>query len=894
MGPFRARASLISGTGLSGGARRDLLRGKNSAKIPPLQNPPMRRTLVILLFIAGISFAPLPVRAQTDASSEQFVEFFLGVKKAEEQEKAGDTRAALAMYRAALATLTKIKQENPKWQADLIDHRIKTTSESIARVQGKAGGAAMVGGGAMTPGANDPGVLPLLDPEDPLSPKATAALPPPPKGKKPKYAPLIDESDPLAGVKQRLASLESQLNDANERLREEQERNAKITKDMSDAIDAKAKAEDARKKAMNLSEVYQKSFLDLKGKGDANVERVKELEAKWAEAKKTAQDTQANLDAAEERISQLLGRSRVMQAKAAEAGTLPAQVKALQAKLDAEQKATAQQADGAKKREEDLKSQIAALNKERKDSGTMPAELKALQAKLDAELQMAASEAAKAKKREDDLKGQLSELTKERNDAREELVRLKELNKHTDKLMADNAGLLKKLGDYEKQIFDFKSNAASRDTELATLRKKVTETQNALTSSDERNITLQAEIAELQKRVGDYSKQIAQFKADKTASLEERQRMESENKLLQGIVMRVLQEDANRSQRKKMIQSEISKLHIQSDALLKQINYLTEPTIKLTNAERKLFKKPKFDVEDPNTLVFVMPAQSGAETPATTTTEPAKPATETPELPPLPKPPETTGVTPPDAAKPPVETVKGELPAPPVLKSKLGDDLPVKESTETKRPEVGATPAVTSTSGAKLPADVKPLAEQAKQAFEREKFPDSEKLYDKALQQAPNNVYLLSNRAVVQFRMGKFKQAEESFKKALAIAPEDAFCWSTIGIVYYSEEKYDDAVNALTKSLAINPRNPTAHNYLGITAAQKGWLEAAQKELESAIQLDPKYADAWFNLAVTHTLKTPPDKEEAGKAYKKAIELGAEHDPAMEALITSAGASINK
>ena len=89
-------------------------------------------------------------------------------------------------------------------------------------------------------------------------------------------------------------------------------------------------------------------------------------------------------------------------------------------------------------------------------------------------------------------------------------------------------------------------------------------------------------------------------------------------------------------------------------------------------------------------------------------------------------------------------------------------------------------------------------------------------------------------------------------------------------------------MNALTKSLAINPKNPTAHNYLGITAAQKGWIEAAQKELETAIQLDPKYADAWFNLAVTQTLKNPPNKEEARKAYKKAVELGAEPDPAME------------
>ena len=835
----------------------------------------MRRTFVILSFIAGISFAPLSVCAQgTDAASEQFVEVFLGVKKAEEQEKSGDVKAAVATYRAALGTLMRIKKESPEWQKDLIDHRIKTTSDSIARLQDKVGGGAMTGG-AMKPGGSEPGVLPPLDVTD-LPPMPTPA----PRGKAPKNAPVIDSANPLAAVQQQMEDLRDRLSKAEDRIREEQERNAKLTKDMTDALDSKTKAEEARKKALNLSEVYQKSFLELKAKGDASGERAKDLESKLAAANQSAVETQANLEAAEERISQLLGRTQALASKAKEAE----QVKTLKAKLEAEQKATAQQADDAKKREADLKNQIATLNKERKDSGTMPAELKALQAKLDAELQTSASEAAKAKKREDDLKGQLTVLTKDRNDAREELVRLREANKDTDKLMAVNAGLLKKLGEAEKQILNFKSTGGSRDQQLEALRKQVADTQKALDSSGEKNVTLQAEIGELQKKVGDYSKQIAQFKADKTASLEERQRMESENKLLQGIVMRVLQEDANRAQRQKMIQTEVGKLHIQSDTLLKQINYLTQPTVKLSAAERKLFKKPVFEVQDPNTLVAVkqdMPP--GTEPAVPPTSEPPTPATEKPETTPGPKPPETTGNTPPQT-KPPGDMVKLDNP-PKGVKPKPGDDLPVKDPVESKAPEASATPPVASTTGAMLPADVKPLAEQAKKAFEAEKFSDAERLYDKTLQKAPNNVYLLSNRAVVQFRMGKFKQAEESFKKALAIAPEDAFCWSTIGIVYYSEEKYDEAVNALTKSLAINPKNPTAHNYLGITAAQKGWLEAAQKELESAVQLDPKYADAWYNLAVTYTTKVPPDIEEAKKAYKKAIELGAAKEAAMEEML---------
>jgi len=63
------------------------------------------------------------------------------------------------------------------------------------------------------------------------------------------------------------------------------------------------------------------------------------------------------------------------------------------------------------------------------------------------------------------------------------------------------------------------------------------------------------------------------------------------------------------------------------------------------------------------------------------------------------------------------------------------------------------------------------------------------------------------------------------------------------------------------------------------------WQEAAQKELETATDLDPNYADAHFNLAVVFGTQSPPNKEEARKHYKRAVELGAEPDGNLEQLI---------
>ena len=858
----------------------------------------MRRTLVILCFIFGISFAPLPLRAQgTDAAQQQFVEAFLGVRKAEDQEKSGDVKTALATYKTALGTLMRIKQENPKWQSELLDFRIKRTAEAIDRLDGQSGGAMMT----TKPGGNSGDILPPL--KDPLDDPSIPPIPGSPR-KPVKVAPAGDDSNPIAAVQQQIQDYKRQLAEAKRQLQDEQERNAKLTTDIGEAFGSQKKAETAQKKAQQLAEVLEASMHDLKTAGEQSGSRAKDLEAKLAAANRSSAETKAELEAAEERVSQLLARSRKMTEVAGQAATLPKQVDSLKAKLDAEQKATVQQAEQAKKREADLKTQIAALAKDKAESAGAVAEMKSLQAKLDAEVKTTASEAMKAKKREEDLKGQIATLTKERNDDREELVRLRELSKSTDKLMADNAGLLKKLGDAEKQILSFKSTGGSRDAELVALTKQVTDAQKGLLASNQKNATMQVEIAELQKKVTEYGKQISEFKADKKASAEERKKLDDENRLLQGIVMRVLQEDANRNQRKKMIQEEVGKLHIQSGALLQQISYLAQPVVKLSNAERKLFKKPVIDVQDLNTLVYVMPTKqtdpAGETQPPENNTETTKPAPEvTPGTPPSTKPPEPGGTTPPENTKPPGETTKPEVP-PTGVKPKTDGDLPAKDpadtkppvtkpvepkSNDTKTPDAGATPPVTGSAGVKLPAEARPLADQAKKAFDGEKFAEAERLYDKTLQIAPNNVYLLSNRAVVQYRQGKYKQAEETFKKALALAPEDAFCWSTIGIVYYQEEKYDDAVNALTKSLAINQRNPTAHNYLGITAAHKGWLEAAQKELESAVQLDPKYGDAWYNLAIALASKTPPDKVEAQKAYEKALELGVPKNEEMETLL---------
>lgn len=196
-----------------------------------------------------------------------------------------------------------------------------------------------------------------------------------------------------------------------------------------------------------------------------------------------------------------------------------------------------------------------------------------------------------------------------------------------------------------------------------------------------------------------------------------------------------------------------------------------------------------------------------------------------------------------------------------------------------------AGPNVQTTFTPGVPAELVPLAREAKANFDSGKFRASEKQYEQILAKSPNNLYALSNLGAVYFRTGRLKAAELTLKKAVTLAPKDEFSRRTLGIVYYRQAKYDDAVTELTKALAINPKSFIAHNYLGITASEKGWQEAAEKEMLEAIAANPEYVDAHYNLAVIYATNKPPAKELAKRHYSKAMELGAEANPSLEKLI---------
>jgi tetratricopeptide (TPR) repeat protein len=634
---------------------------------------------------------------------------------------------------------------------------------------------------------------------------------------------------------------------------------------------------------------------------DAANSHAKDMEAKYADASKLA----SQLDAANKKIAAL---TRSRDDATEHANDLDKQLAATAetaAKLaDAQKQITTLKADNAEvlQKDTDISGKLADARKQIDQLTGDRDSARQQITKLDGKLADAQKEIVAVKSDRDQIAAQ-------RDQALADLGKAREAAKHVDQLIAQNASLMQKVAADEKVIQDFKSDSPQKDKEIADLRKEVSDTKALLTATQQDRDNVQSTLNDLQQQYDSTSAELVDLKANTAVSSSEKKTLTDENDLLRGIVLRELKQQAHRDQAKRLVMSELSQLQIQSDTLLQQIDLLGQPVVQLTDKEKGLFKDPSIDLPDADdsTMAISIAAPKRTATihqaiPVPATAEDSLPA-KTGTAAPLPSAAPDTAANSPAPAAPaapaaspsaaPMELAKRTSASSPeaALNSAPSAPSTEKPAPATETPAPAASPADAShpdtaaTGNPMVPTDLMDDAKAAKEAFERNQYRDAEKVYERMLTKAPNNVYVLSNLGVVYFRNQKFKLAEESLQKAIAVAPEDTFSHCTLGIVYYQEKRYDDAINSLTRALAINPKYAVAHNYLGITASQKGWQEAALKELETAIDLDPNYGDACFNLAVVYAMQQPPNKDMARKYYKRATDLGAEPDAGLEQLV---------
>jgi len=93
------------------------------------------------------------------------------------------------------------------------------------------------------------------------------------------------------------------------------------------------------------------------------------------------------------------------------------------------------------------------------------------------------------------------------------------------------------------------------------------------------------------------------------------------------------------------------------------------------------------------------------------------------------------------------------------------------------------------------------------------------------------------------------------------------------------------AVAVLLRAVAVDPQSPDLHRYLGVACRSLGWNDAAETALRRSFGLDKASSDTAYNLAVLLATLDKPRLDEAKDWYKKARELGAPADPALDQVL---------
>ncbi len=886
-----------------------------------------------LSLVAILGLAASAAYAVGGDASDQFLDAFLNFQRGEKAEASGNARGAVSAYNKAIDVLDSIAARWPDWNPAIVKHRREKATEAVTRLQSSAPSAPSSSGRA-----------PVVEPELPESANHPSPLPgdfpPPPLSTTPSPRTSSKKSsssgDPIQEIQERIERLQKDLDSTKTRLskatEEKEDLAKKYEKAVKDTKDMAEKMEVVQKRADRA----ESALLDAEKSGTKNTSELSSLRKEAADAKKALRQLQIERDAEmllNDQFSRRISASRNQLADTSnDLDAVRKESTERQHKLDQATKEKTDLEAKLSKTQEQLTKATTERDAAQKEGAAVPKKLADMQKQIDqVTKEKTTLEGNLAKVQE-----QLSKVTGERDDALAQLNKMKEAAKNVDKLLQENTQLMAKLQDAEKQISTFKAEGVEKDKKIADLTKEVTNVRGQLADAQKQSADYQAQMNDLRGQLETQAKELAGVKADAAAGVAERKKLAEENDLLRGIVLRQQKEQAHRDRVKKLVLEQLAKLEVHSKALIDQVELLGSPVVKLTDKERKLFKDPQLSISD-SEITFTAgdtTASAAPTAPAPMPNVDTKPAAVVVETKPA-LPPETAPVVPPAKAAPTpeakkvadkkssTEPAKGEvkdtkltleMPMPDKLpdiaqgapkarpddlasakpsttitpaakgsKSPLEGELPSKDA-GTSAP-AGGEPGVSTGLKPAVPSEVMGFAREAKDQFDRGNYREAEKIYDKALAKAPNNLYLLSNKGVVLFRQQKYKLAEEAFRKAIAVAPEDDFSHCTLGIVAYQQGKFDDAIQALTRALAINSKNPTAHNYLGITASQKGWQEAAQKELETATAIDPNYADAHFNLAVVFATQNPPNKDEARKHYKRAVELGAEPDSSLEQLL---------
>jgi tetratricopeptide (TPR) repeat protein len=147
--------------------------------------------------------------------------------------------------------------------------------------------------------------------------------------------------------------------------------------------------------------------------------------------------------------------------------------------------------------------------------------------------------------------------------------------------------------------------------------------------------------------------------------------------------------------------------------------------------------------------------------------------------------------------------------------------------------------------------------------------------YDKVLEINPDDDETWNNRGIALNNLGKFDEAIDSYDKALKIKPDKYEAWYNRGIALNNLGKFDEAINSYDKALKINLDFHQAWNNRGNALSKLGRLDEAITSYDKALEINPDLHQAWNNRG--NALNKLGRLDEAITSYDKALKINPDY-----------------
>ncbi|MDJ0592254.1 MAG: tetratricopeptide repeat protein [Pleurocapsa sp. MO_226.B13] len=163
------------------------------------------------------------------------------------------------------------------------------------------------------------------------------------------------------------------------------------------------------------------------------------------------------------------------------------------------------------------------------------------------------------------------------------------------------------------------------------------------------------------------------------------------------------------------------------------------------------------------------------------------------------------------------------------------------------------------------------------------RYDSAVKAYDRAIEIAPENVWLWNNRGEAYTRLQQVSKATFDFQKAIELAPEKSFVpWNNLGKLHYQQRDYSEAITAYERALTVKPDYLPALIGLGNAQKSSRLYQQATESYDRALAINPDYHEAWYGKgAVAEYLR---DYRQAKDHYQRASQLKPDWEAATNAI----------